>query len=49
MDYAAIKEARDLLGEEFDWIPDVSMDLMVKCFDRIAYLLIQEAEYESDK
>lgn len=45
---AEIKEARELLGDEFDFIPDKSIELIVRCFDLIAKIRIENIGKESD-
>lgn len=48
MQNTEILEARALLGKEFDYIPDKSIELMVRCFDLIAKLLMEKIARESE-
>ena len=43
-----IEEARMLLGEEFDHVPDKSIELIVRCFDLIAKIRMENIEKESE-
>jgi len=43
-----VEHARMLLGEEFDYIPDKSIELIVRCFDLIAKIRMENIEEESE-
>lgn len=43
-----ILEARAYLGKEFDYIPDKSIELMIRCFDLIAKLLMEKIARERE-
>lgn len=42
-----VEHARMLLGEEFDYIPDKTIELMVRCFDLIAKIRMENIGKES--
>lgn len=43
-----IVEARALLGEKYDYIPDKSIELIVRCFDLIAKKVMENVQKESE-
>lgn len=42
-----IEEAREMLGEEFDHVPDKTIELMIHSFNLIARILIKNLKKES--
>lgn len=43
-----IEEARILLGKEFDYLPDKTIELIVRCFDLIAKIRVDDIGKESE-